>query len=81
MVQSTRTAIFRLILMDPYRMCIKRIVHRFDGTEGNSKISMALREDIKISMALREFILKYLFLTTKINYLVLKIFLKNNVQI
>jgi len=45
------------------------------------KISMALREDIKISMALREFILKYLFLTTKINYLVLKIFLKNNVQI
>ena len=39
------------------------------------KISMALREDIKISMALREFILKYLFLTTKINYLVLKIFL------
>jgi len=36
-------------------MCIKRIVHRFDGTEGNSKISMALREGIKILIALREF--------------------------
>ena len=33
------------------------IIRRFDGTKGNSKISMALSEDIKILMARREFTL------------------------